>query len=207
MVWCFSKLNIYTCIYIYDNSVLFFLHNCPLLIPLHNTAVLNKICRFLINDVKFTQTLTKLDLPTLRKGSTEERTQRNKWKIWHSLGLEPRYNIVDSRTTYFNENCCIIYYIYIYVCMWVCFTKLSTNECFHYLVYIVKSSFKCYVYIYTYMYIYIYNSLFFLHNCPLLIPLHNTAVLIIICRFWINVVKFMQTLTKLDLPTLRKGST
>ena len=28
------------------NSVLFFLHNCPLLIPLH-TAVLIKICRFL----------------------------------------------------------------------------------------------------------------------------------------------------------------
>ena len=28
------------------NSVLFFLHNCPLLIPLHNTAVLIKICRF-----------------------------------------------------------------------------------------------------------------------------------------------------------------
>ena len=44
------------------NSVLFFLHNCPLLIPVHNTAVLIKICRFLINVVKFTQTLTKLDL-------------------------------------------------------------------------------------------------------------------------------------------------
>ena len=58
--------------------VLFFLHNCPLLIPLHNTAVHIKICRFLINVVKFMQTLTKLDLPTLRKGSTEERTQRNK---------------------------------------------------------------------------------------------------------------------------------
>ena len=59
-------------------SVLFFLHNCPLLIPLHNTAVLIKICRFLINVVKFTQTLTKLDLPMLRTGSIEERTQRNK---------------------------------------------------------------------------------------------------------------------------------
>ena len=34
------------------NSVLFFLHNCPLLIPLHNTAVLIKICRFLINVVR-----------------------------------------------------------------------------------------------------------------------------------------------------------
>ena len=28
--------------------------------------------------LNFTQTLTKLDLPTLRKGSIEERTQRNK---------------------------------------------------------------------------------------------------------------------------------
>ena len=39
-----------------DDSVLFFLHNCPLLIPLHNTAVLIKICRFLINVVKCMQT-------------------------------------------------------------------------------------------------------------------------------------------------------
>ena len=36
-----------------DNSVLIFLHNCPLLIPLNNTAVLIKICRFLINVGKF----------------------------------------------------------------------------------------------------------------------------------------------------------
>ena len=56
------------------------------------------------------------------------------------------------------------------------------------------------------MYIYIYSVLLILHNCPLLIPLHNTAVLIKICRFLINVVKLTQTLTKLDLPTLRKGS-
>ena len=72
------------------NSVLFFLYNCPLLISVHITAVLIKICRFLINFAKFMQTLTKLDLPTLRNGSTAERTQRHKWKIWHSLGLEPR---------------------------------------------------------------------------------------------------------------------
>ena len=72
-------LSIYTNIfYVYIYSVLFFLHNCPLLIPLHNTAILFKICRFWINVVKFMQTLTKLDLPTLRKGSTEEWTQRNK---------------------------------------------------------------------------------------------------------------------------------
>ena len=63
------------------NSVFYaFLHNCPLLISLHNTAVLIKICRFWINVVKFlfTQTITKLDLPTLRNGSIEERTQLNK---------------------------------------------------------------------------------------------------------------------------------
>ena len=47
-------------------------------IYIYNIAVLIKICRFLINVVKFTQTLTKLDLPTLRKGSIEDLTQRNK---------------------------------------------------------------------------------------------------------------------------------
>ena len=45
------------------------------------------------------------------------------------------------------------------------------------------------------IYAYIYVVLVFLHNCPLLIPLHNTAVLIKICRFLINVVKFMQNNT------------
>ena len=57
-----SGLIIYIYIYIY----------------IYNTAVHIKICRFLINVAKFTQTLTKFDLPTLRKGSIEERTQRNK---------------------------------------------------------------------------------------------------------------------------------
>ena len=33
---------------------------------------------FLINVVKLCKALSKLDLPTLRKGSTEERTQWNK---------------------------------------------------------------------------------------------------------------------------------
>ena len=40
-----------------------------------------------------------------------------------------------------------------------------------------------------FMYTYIYSVLFFLHNCPLLIPFHNTSVLIKICRFLINVEK------------------
>ena len=56
----------------HDNSFLFFLHNCPLLIPLYNTAVLINICRFLINVVNLCKPLSKLDLPTFRNGSTEE---------------------------------------------------------------------------------------------------------------------------------------
>ena len=58
------------------NSVFFF---SVQLIPLHNTAALINIYRFFfINVAKFMQTPTKLDLPTLRNGSTEERTQLNK---------------------------------------------------------------------------------------------------------------------------------
>ena len=45
-------------------------------IYVYNTAVLINICRFLINVVKLCKPLSKLDLPTLLKGSTEERTQR-----------------------------------------------------------------------------------------------------------------------------------
>ena len=52
----------------------------------------------------------------------------------------------------------------------------------------------------VYIYIYIIYYILYIYY------LYNTAVLIKICRFWINVVKFTQTLTKLDLPTLRKGS-
>ena len=40
--------------------------------------------------LKICKPSSKLDLPSLRKGILEERTQRNMWKIWHSLGLEPR---------------------------------------------------------------------------------------------------------------------
>ena len=45
---------------------------------------------FLINIIKLCIPLPKLDLPTLLHGSREERTQRNKLEIRHSLGLEPR---------------------------------------------------------------------------------------------------------------------
>ena len=48
------------------------------LIPLHNIAAFINICRFLNNVVKLCLPLSKLNLPTLRKGCTEEWTQRNK---------------------------------------------------------------------------------------------------------------------------------
>ena len=71
--------NIYVYIYyIYSVCFMFICLLIVQLIPLHNTAALINICRFLINVVKFMQTPTKLDLPTLRKGNSEERTQRNK---------------------------------------------------------------------------------------------------------------------------------
>ena len=158
---------------------------------IYNTAVFIKICRFWINVVKFMQTLTKLDLQTLRKGGTSERSQRNKLKIWHSLGLEPRSSAYLAPMV--NQ--------LIYGCQ-----RVELNLCPH-----KHSNLKftplpsLHVDFYSRHYVKI--VLFFLHSCPLLIPLHNTAVVIKICRFLINVDKFMHTLTKLDLPTLRKGST
>ena len=65
-IYIYICIHIYACIYICSYIYIY----------IYNTAVLIKICRFLINVVKFTQTLTKLDHPTLRKGSIEERTQR-----------------------------------------------------------------------------------------------------------------------------------
>ena len=38
-----------------------------------------------------------------------------RWKVQFRKGLR-KFNNVDSKTTYFNENCCIIY-IYIYMCV------------------------------------------------------------------------------------------
>ena len=67
-------------------------------------------------------------LPTLRKGSTEERKEQMKnltlasfvplrpffcaalakrWKVQFRKGLH-KFNNVDSKTTYFSENCCIM---------------------------------------------------------------------------------------------------
>ena len=47
-------------------------------IHIYNTAVLINTCSFLINVAKLCEPLSKLDLQTLRKGGTKERTQRNK---------------------------------------------------------------------------------------------------------------------------------
>ena len=62
-------MNVYVCIckFVYVYIYIYIIQQFSL-----------KYVDFLINVVKFTQTLTKLDLPTLRKGSIEERTQRNK---------------------------------------------------------------------------------------------------------------------------------
>ena len=83
-------------LYIIYIDILFFLHTCPLLIPLYNTAVLIKICRFLINVVKF-------NTKHLRNWTFQR---------FAMAALRQIYN-VDSKTTYFNENCCNIYrYVY-----------------------------------------------------------------------------------------------
>ena len=80
----------FSIIYIYSVSF----HNFPRLILFCNIATsffIIILCRFfLINDIKSCKPLSKLDLPTLRKGSRVEITQRNKLKIRHSLAFEPR---------------------------------------------------------------------------------------------------------------------
>ena len=109
--------------------------------------------------------LSKLDLPTLRKGSTEERTQRNKWKIWHSLGLEPRSPAflvpmllpLSNGCQWQNLN------LYPYKLSDLIFTPLPS-------LHVDFFSTCCYL-------------VFFFIICPVLISLYNIAVLIIICRF------------------------
>ena len=137
---------IYVYIYVYIYSVLFFLHNCPLLIPIHNTAVLIKICRFLNNVVKFYANPYEIGPSNASQGQhgrslvlrslvgkasaldmprTWVRVQASvcflfvplrpffraalakRWKVQFRKGLH-KFNNVDSKTTYFNENCCIM---------------------------------------------------------------------------------------------------
>ena len=136
-------------------------------IYIYNTAVLIKICRFLINVVKFTQTLTKWDLPTLRKGSIEERTQRNKKKSGTRWESNPGPRLFLCR----------------------CSNRYATGASGRTRIFILISfqilnSPRCVPFMWTFIhYMLLIVFLFFLHNCQLLIPLHNTAVLIKICRF------------------------
>ena len=69
----------YIYIYIYIYNVSF--HSCPRLIPFCNIATsffFIILCRLGINVIKLCKPLSQLDLPTLRKGSREERMQQNK---------------------------------------------------------------------------------------------------------------------------------
>ena len=135
-----------------------------LLIPLHNIAALINICRFLINFVLFMQTPTKLDLSTLRKCSTEEWTQRNKQKICHALGLEPRSSAYQAPMLYPLSYMCQL------VELNLCPYKLSNLK--------FTPLPSIHVDIYSQR---VVNSIFML--VVQLIPLHNTAALINICRF------------------------
>ena len=73
------------------NSVYF--DNCPRLISFCNIATsflwLLYVVSSSINAIKLCEPLAILDLPKLRKGSIEERTQRHNWKIRLLLGFEP----------------------------------------------------------------------------------------------------------------------
>ena len=79
--WCFFYL-----LYTYIIHILVHIYY----IYIYNIEISLIYVVFWINVMKICKPLSKLDLPTLRKGCREERTQRNKWKIWNSLGFEPR---------------------------------------------------------------------------------------------------------------------
>ena len=111
------------------------------------------------------QPLSKLVLPVHRKGSTEGRTQRNKWRIWHSLGLEPRspafllpmHKPLSYGCQWLNLN------FYPYEISDLQFTPLLS-------LHVDFLSTCCYL-------------VHFFIICPVLISLYNIAVLLIICRF------------------------
>ena len=123
------------------NNVLFFLHNCPLLIPLHNTAVLIKICRFFLSTLlnlckplrnwtfqRFARAAHKkasaLDMPRtwVRVLASVRFFHLFRCVLSYVLSLRSvgRSNFVrvcinlttlikkQKKTTYFNENCCIM---------------------------------------------------------------------------------------------------
>ena len=50
-----------------------------------------------------------------------------RWKVQFRKGLR-KFNNVDSKTTYFNENCCIMHtYIYIYILLEACLDLYLQN--------------------------------------------------------------------------------
>ena len=60
----------------------------------------------------------------------------------------------------------------------------------------ILDSLRCLPFMWTFILDMLLLSFFFiLHNCPLLIPLYNTAVLINICRFLINVANVCKPLS------------
>ena len=60
----------------------------------------------------------------------------------------------------------------------------------------ILDSLRCLPFMWTFIPDMLLLSLFFiLHNCPLLIPLYNTAVLINLCRFLINVANICKPLS------------
>ena len=62
-----------------------------------------------------------------------------RWKVQFCKGLH-KFNNVDKKTTYFNENCCIIY-VYIYICVYI-----YTYTCMYmYIQYMYIQLFRCFL--------------------------------------------------------------
>ena len=92
-----------------------------------------------------------------------------RWKVQFRKGLH-KFNNVDSKTTYFNENCCIIYiyismhaYIYIRLCYYI-HTYIQIHVYIHVYIYVHINicTYNAYMHIcniYIYAYIHICNKL------------------------------------------------
>ena len=140
--------------------------------------------------VKICKPLSKLDIPTRRKRRTEKRTQRNKWKIWHSPELEPRSPSflvpmllpLSNGCQWQNLN------LYPYKLSDLIFTPLPS-------LHVDFFSICCYL-------------VFFFHNLSSVDFIIKYSSSYNYMSFWINVfVHIFKPLSKLDLSTLRKGST
>ena len=135
--------------------------------------------------LSFCNSQSKLDFPTLRQGSRERKNATNK-KIWHSLGFEPRslaYR-ADALPTVSWQNLNINSY------------KLSNLQPIPPLSFL-HVDFDRHVFV---------NSIFFLWMSSVDSIISIVIFHIFYVVIWINNVEFFQTLSKLDLPTLRHGS-